>query len=114
MIRLQIFFAVDDGDGAAFERMYHDVYVPALRRQQGYLGSSLLRRYPAHVLEEFGGTVVPYTYQLELDFDSEENRRLWAQSRDHADAWPDVLALATSVQSCGYDVAAIDAAHDAA
>ncbi|AYY13782.1 hypothetical protein EF847_14850 [Actinobacteria bacterium YIM 96077] len=108
MIRLQIFFAVDDDDRDAFEQMYHTVYVPALQRQQGYLGCSLLRRYPADVLDEFGGTPVPYTYQLELDFDTEENRRRWAASDDHEHAWTQASALATSVQSCGYDVVAAE------
>lgn len=108
MIRLQIQFDVSESNGTKFEQMYQDVYRPALQRQRGYMGSSLLRRYSADVLDEIGATQVPYTYQLELDFDTEENRRRWADSQDHEHAWSQAAALASSVQACGYDVAATD------
>lgn len=108
MIRLQIHFEVVEGDHEAFERMYQTVYLPALRRQEGFLGSSLLRLYPAPVLTEIGAAASPYTHQLELDFDTESNRRRWAASPDHEQAWPAAVALAKSVQFCGYDVVAAD------
>lgn len=104
MIRLQIQFDVADSNRTAFEDMYKSVYLPALRRQEGFIGSCLLRRYPAHVLEEIGAAQVPYSYQLDIDFDTEDNRRHWAESDDHQLAFPQAIALATSAQACGYDV----------
>ena len=38
MIKLQMFFKVSEGKSEDFERMYSEVYVPAMRKQKGYLG----------------------------------------------------------------------------
>ena len=37
MAKLQMFFEVEPANYAAFEKNYIDVYVPALRKQAGYL-----------------------------------------------------------------------------
>jgi hypothetical protein len=46
MIKLQMFFNVSEVKSTDFERMYANVYVPAMRKQQGYIGSELLRLFP--------------------------------------------------------------------
>jgi hypothetical protein len=39
MAKLQMFFEVEAANFTDFEKNYIDVYVPALRKQVGYLGS---------------------------------------------------------------------------
>ena len=107
---LQIYFDVSAENAGAFERMYQQVYVLALRKQQGYLNSKLLRLYPPQVTQEIEATPTEFNYQIELVFDTEENRRRWAASADHSAAWPQAVELAQKVAWRGYDIAGTDAA----
>ena len=108
MILLQIYFDVSAEQCAAFERMYETIYAPALRRQQGYQRSTLLRLYPPRVSEEIEASPTEFNYQMELVFDSEENRRHWAASDDHSVAFPQAQALARAVAWRGFDIAGSD------
>ena len=105
---LQIYFDVSAEKSPDFERMYQDVYVPALRKQEGYLSSRLLRIFPPHVELEIGAATSEYNYQIELVFDTEENRRRWAASAEHQVAWPQAVQLAHNVAHRGYDIAGSD------
>jgi len=108
MVLLQIYFDVSAARADDFERMYTKVYVPALRVQQGYQRSRCLRLYPAQITEEIDGAPTEFNYQIMLTFDTEENRRRWAASAEHAVAWPQAVALANKVAWRGYDVAGHD------
>jgi heme-degrading monooxygenase HmoA len=112
--RLQVHFQIDEANRADFERLYAERYAPALRRQHGYLRSSLLRVYPTAVLEAFGGAPTRYNYQLELDFDTEDNRRRWVASPDHDPVWTAATALASDASATGFDVVASDLGDDGA
>ena len=105
---LQIYFDVAPEQAQAFERMYADVYVPALRKQTGYLSSRLLRLFPPQVTQEIGAEPTEYNFQIELVFDTEENRRRWAASADHQAAWPQATGLAHKAAWRGYDIAGSD------
>jgi antibiotic biosynthesis monooxygenase (ABM) superfamily enzyme len=105
---LQIYFAVEADKSAAFEQMYRDAYVPAMQKQAGYEGSRLLRLFPPHLVEEIQAEETPFNYQMELIFDTEENRRKWAASDDHQEVWPRAQELASRVAWRGYDVAGED------
>ncbi len=107
---LQIEFEVAVENAIAFERMYHDVYTPALRKQPGYMRSTLLRLFPDEIAQEIGAAPTGLNYQLELVFDTEENRRRWVASPEHQIAWPQASALARKAVWRGYDVAGEDIA----
>jgi len=104
MILLQIYFAVPPENAGAFEAMFGDAYAPALEKQVGYVGSTLLRLFPPATAQEIGGAETPFNYQMELRFDTEANRRLWAASAEHAVVWPQAQGLASQVAWRGYDV----------
>jgi len=104
MILLQIYFAVAEEQSAAFEALFANAYVPAMQVQPGYQGATLLRVFPAGVAQEIGAAETPYNYQMELRFDTEANRRLWANSPEHSVVWPQAQALAQEVAWRGYDV----------
>ncbi len=108
MILLQIYFEIAPERNADFEKMYEDVYVPAMRKQQGYLGSKLLRIYAPAVSRAIQAAPSEFNYQMELMFDTEENRVKWVASQEHVDAWAAAEDIATSAAWRGYDVTGAD------
>jgi mannose-6-phosphate isomerase-like protein (cupin superfamily) len=112
MAKLQMFFEVLPENYAAFEKNYIDVYVPALRRQVGYLGSKLLRIFPAEVTKKNGSPESKFTFQMELMFEKEEQRVAWTKTKEHDDAWNHTVAFAKSYQWLGYDVVGMDQVAD--
>ena len=101
---LQMDFVVAKENSEAFEKMYHSTYVPAMTVQQGYLGSRLLRLFPEQLSKEIQGEPTTYNYQIQISFDTEENRRNWVKSRQHQVAWPAASGLAKEYKWRGYDV----------
>ena len=112
MVKLQMFFEVAPKDFEAFETNYIDVYVPALRKQVGYIGSKLLRTFSAEALKRAGSPATKYTYQMELLFDTEEHRIMWTKTPEHDNAWAHTSALAKSFEWLGYDVVGMDQVSD--
>lgn len=108
MILLQIYFEVAAAQADAFAAIYREQYAPALRQQRGYLGSKLLRLYPAQVSAEIEAEPTAFNFQMELLFDTEENRRRWAASTIHGEVWALANQLAHKVAWRGYDIAADD------
>jgi uncharacterized cupin superfamily protein len=112
MAKLQMFFEVEPANFEAFEKNYIDVYVPALRKQVGYLGSKLLRTFPADVAKRIGSPETKFTFEMELMFDKESNRILWTKTKEHDVAWAKTSAMAKSFQWIGYDVVGMDQVAD--
>ncbi|MCH2213112.1 MAG: hypothetical protein MK110_17540 [Fuerstiella sp.] len=107
-ILLQIYFKVDPKRSAEFEEMFAESYVPALRKQQGYLRSGLLRLFAPDVAEEIQAEPTQFNYQMELVFDTEENRRKWVASKEHVKAWPHASGMAQEFAWRGFDVVGVD------
>ena len=105
---LQIYFKVAEDKGADFEAMYRDAYVPAMQKQVGYQGSRLLRLFPLEICEEIEAAPTDYNYQMNLVFDTEENRIKWAASDEHQEVWPLARSMVEQVAWRGYDVAGED------
>jgi mannose-6-phosphate isomerase-like protein (cupin superfamily)/heme-degrading monooxygenase HmoA len=103
-IVLQMDFVVTKENAEAFEKMYSSIYVPAMTVQKGYIESKLLRLYPDNVEKEIEGEQTTYNYQIQISFDTEENRRKWVASAQHQVAWPAASGLAKSFKWRGYDV----------
>ncbi|MES2331443.1 MAG: cupin domain-containing protein [Bacteroidota bacterium] len=101
---LQMDFVVPKENSEAFEKMYHSVYVPAMNVQKGYLGSKLLRLFPEALAKEIQAEPTTYNYQIQISFDTEENRRKWVASDQHKIAWPGASALAKEYKWRGYEV----------
>ena len=109
MMLLQIYFEVAPEKESDFQSMYTRTYVPALRQQRGYLASKLLRLFPPEIAGEIQAAGTEFNYQMELIFDTEENRRRWVDSKEHSAAWPEAESLSQSVAWRGYDIAGDDA-----
>ena len=105
---LQIYFQVAPQLAAKFERNYTESYVPALRKQDGYLRSNLLRLFPEQTAQEIEAATTEFNYQMELVFDTEENRRKWVASAEHTHAWPLTAEMAGKVAWRGFDIVGKD------
>lgn len=101
---LQMDFVVSQENAAAFEKMYHSIYVPAMTVQQGYLSSKLLRLFPEEVAKGIEAEPTTFNYQIQISFDTEENRRKWVASPQHQIAWPAASGLAKEFKWRGYDI----------
>jgi mannose-6-phosphate isomerase-like protein (cupin superfamily)/heme-degrading monooxygenase HmoA len=101
---LQMDFVVDKENAEAFEKMYYSIYVPAMTVQEGYLSSKLLRLFPENLSQEIEAEPTTYNYQIQISFDTEENRRKWVASDQHQIAWPAASNLAKEYKWRGYDV----------
>ena len=112
MAKLQMFFEVEPVNFEAFEKNYIDVYVVALRKQVGYIGSRLLRRFPDDVSKRVGSPETKFTYEMELLFDTEEHRVMWTKTKEHDYAWAQTSAMAKSYQWFGYDIVGMDQVGD--
>jgi uncharacterized cupin superfamily protein len=112
MAKLQMFFEVEPANFEAFEKNYIDVYVPALRKQAGYLGSKLLRIFPAAISKRNGSPESKFTFEMELMFEREEQRVAWTKTPEHDYAWAKTSAMAKSFQWIGYDVVGMDQVAD--
>ena len=108
MIVLQIFFQVRENKSSEFESLFEEFYVPALQRQKGYLGSKLLKIYPPEIASEFNASPSTFNYQMELFFDNEVNRRIWASSSDHNYVWGLVETVFEKAGWRGFDVVSSD------
>ena len=107
-IVLAIYFRVSAERVADFEKMYAESYVPALKLQQGYLGSHLLRVFPDNVSREIEAMPTEFNYEIVLVFDTEANRRKWVASKEHTVAWPLASGMAEKSAWRGFDVVAQD------
>jgi mannose-6-phosphate isomerase-like protein (cupin superfamily)/heme-degrading monooxygenase HmoA len=101
---LQMDFIVDKANAEAFEKMYYSIYVPAMTVQKGYLSSKLLRRYSENMSKEIEAEATEFNYQIQISFDTEDNRRKWVASDQHQIAWPAATSLAKEFKWRGYDV----------
>ena len=101
---LQMDFIVPKENAAAFEKVYYSIYVPAMIVQQGYLSSKLLRVFPDELASKIEAEPTKYNYQIQISFDTEENRRKWVASEQHKIAWPAASGLAKEFKWRGYDV----------
>lgn len=91
-IQLHIYIEAKPGKGRELEKIYHSAYVPAIKVQDGFLSSRLLRQYDS-----------TSKYEIDISFKSEKQRATWAQSKEHQSAWPKVEALAAKITWQGFD-----------
>lgn len=108
---LQMDFVVAKENAEAFEKMYRSIYVPAMLVQKGYLGSKCLRLFPEDLSKEIEAEPTTYNYQIQISFDTDENRRKWVASSQHQIAWPAASGLAKEYKWRGYYVTGDDDQH---
>ena len=91
-VQLHIYIEVKPGKGPDLEKLYHSAYVPAIKVQDGFLSSRLLRHYESNS-----------KYEIDISFKTEKQRAAWAKSKEHQDAWPKVEELGAKITWQGFD-----------
>lgn len=91
-IELHIYLTAKAGGEAELERVYKEVFYPAVSRQKGFRSSQLMRK-PKTV-----------DYVVRLSFNSEEQRMAWVASAEHQKAWPALNATAAKANYAGFGV----------
>lgn len=91
-VQLHIYIEVKPGKGPDLEKLYHSSYVPAIKVQDGFLSTRLLRHYDSNS-----------KYEIDISFKTEKQRAAWAQSKEHQTAWPKVEELGAKITWQGFD-----------
>lgn len=91
-VQLHIYIEVKPGKGTELENLYHSAYVPAIKVQDGFLWSRLLRHYESDS-----------KYEIDISFTTEKQRATWAQSKEHQAAWPKIEAVSAKITWQGFD-----------
>lgn len=93
MITLHITMQAKPGRATDLVKVFTDTYVPAIRKQRGFLRAMLLQEHERR--DRFG---------IDIYFDTEEHRVHWVASPDHARAWPQIESVAQQICWTGYDI----------
>ncbi len=91
-VQLHIYIEVKAGKGPELEKLYHSTYVPAIKVQDGFLGTRLLRHYDS-----------TSKYEIDISFKSEKQRAAWAESKEHQAAWPKIEGVGAKITWQGFD-----------
>lgn len=91
-VQLHIYIEAKPGKGPDLEKLYHSAYVPAIKIQDGFLSTRLLRHYDSNS-----------KYEIDISFKTEKQRAAWAQSKEHQAAWPKVEELGAKITWQGFD-----------
>ena len=102
MITLHIYLQVMPNHAAEFERIYREVYVPAISTQRGFQHTALLRTYAPDRSATIEGRQ-DWEYEIDIMFETEEHRRTWAAGPEHAQVWPLVEAMCGRITWQGFD-----------
>ncbi len=107
MVCILMWFHVAPERGAELERFFHESFLVALRRQEGFRQARLLRSFSP----EFTRFSLPsplgeeaFEYVVELTFETEDQRRAWAATPEHGELWPILKGLADDTRGLGFHV----------
>jgi heme-degrading monooxygenase HmoA len=106
MILFQLQFEVAPERQPAFETAFGEIFLPALRKQKGFVSARFVRLYAPAQSAEIKAAPTEFNYQVVFTFESEGHRRVWAASPDHDVAWPAFSSLARNFTWRGFDVLA--------
>jgi len=91
-VQLHISIEVKPGKGPELEKIFQTAYIPAIKVQDGFLWTRLLRGYDSNS-----------SYEIDISFKSEKQRAAWAQSKEHQSAWPRVEEVSAKISWQGFD-----------
>ena len=92
MTVLQIYLDCSDGRQPDLETTFRNVFVPAIRVQEGFVRVALIRSVENN-----------REYQIELAFTTEALRKRWVDSDEHSHAFPKIRELCDRVSHARFD-----------
>jgi hypothetical protein len=93
MITLHIYLQVTPAHEAELERLYRDEYTSAITGQRGFRSTALLRTYDTARADAIDARR-DWTHEIDIVFDTEEDRQMCAARPEHARVWPRISARA--------------------
>lgn len=104
MIQLEVRQKVSAANRAAYDEVIKTLFVPAVSKQEGFVSFRLLEEYEADVLEEIGTKSDGFNLVVQLTFETEEQRRNWVATPEHAKLGEGLTGLIDDAQMGGYTV----------
>lgn len=92
MIKLEVGLELLPGNEAEFLDIFKTDFTPAMSKQAGFMRVSLLKERGCKS-----------KYQIEIVFQSEEQRLTWVRTEEHGQSWPKLAALIDSHSTRGFD-----------
>lgn len=93
MSLLQIYLRIIAANRSELERVFNEVFAPAISEQNGFRHVFLLK---VHDKED--------EFQIQLCFDTEDHRLAWVASAEHQEAFPQVKALCESISHVRFEL----------
>ncbi|MCC6291009.1 MAG: hypothetical protein IT164_00005 [Bryobacterales bacterium] len=84
-IQLHCDLQVASGHEAEIERVFTEVFSPAMARREGFVEVRFLK-----LITSYKGNPEPWNYRLVIGFETEELRQAWAACDDHQRLWPEM------------------------
>ena len=106
MIELHIYLKAKTGKQGDIARSYRSSYIPAIRIQKGFRSTTLLRPFDVATNQHIGGRAAEFDYEINIAFDTEEQRMAWATGAEHKVCWPEMEALCERIEWEGFNVVA--------
>jgi len=85
MYAVHVEMKIKSGEEAALVKTFHEFFRPAISRQEGFKGVSLLKPFDGKG-----------DYRLTIDFESRELQQKWVAKDLHQDVWPRMESHAAS------------------
>lgn len=101
-IQLHCDLQVAEGHEAEIERVFTEIFSPAMARREGFIGVKFLK-----LITSYKGNSEPWNYRLLIHFENEDLRQAWAACDEHQVVWPQMEAhlAGEKWQGCLYAVA---------
>jgi heme-degrading monooxygenase HmoA len=93
-IQLHLDLEVEPRKEADLHKNFNEVFRPAISRQPGFVGVTLLKLRK----EMAGKAPAGCSYRLILSFETEEQRQAWVATDTHQRAWPTIEATLTGAK----------------
>jgi len=97
-VQLHIYIDTKPGMDKEFESLYHKAYVPAIKVQDGFRQTRLLKINGVN-----SPGLVSSRYEIDILFDNEKKRADWAKSSEHQEAWPKIEAVSSKITWQGFN-----------
>lgn len=96
MIELHVYCDVSEGKEEELKKVFNNIFSPAMAKQPGFVRVNLLK-----MKEE------ERKYEIDIVFETEEQRLAWVATPEHTEAWPKVEACFTNFSHKIFDVVAL-------
>ena len=93
MIGLKIYLTLKDGMDQGLIDAYKNSFQPAIKVQEGFRNVMLLKKQDSLC-----------TFQINLFFDTEEQRQAWVATDAHQAAWPKIAANCVNAEWVLFDI----------